>query len=101
MTLELLYDESVLERPHAVAILESLDSALHLIANGSDQRAGEIVNLLGRAIHRNTPAARPKIKLADARPQLRELRVPYLNEPQVEKVNNDGCNSAKGQQPVA
>jgi hypothetical protein len=78
MTLELLYDESVLERPHAISILESLASALLLMAKGSEQHAGEIVKLLAGAIHRGTPAARPKIKLADARPQLRKLRGPYL-----------------------
>jgi hypothetical protein len=82
VTLELLYDESVLERPHAISILESLDSALRHMANGSEQPAGEIVKLLAGAIHRSTPTARPKIKLADARPQLRKLRGPYLNEPQ-------------------
>ena len=86
MTLELLYDESLLERPHAISILESLSSLLRIMAGDREQRAGEIVKRLAEVIEqdqRTVVAMRPKLKLSDARPQLRKVRSPGLEERQL------------------
>ena len=80
MTLELLYDESLLERLHATSILECLSSSLRIMASDPEKRAGEIVKLLAEVIPKNQRSASPKIRLADAQPQLRKFRRPQLDE---------------------
>jgi hypothetical protein len=76
MTLELLYDESILEVERANLILDGLNSALQMMASNPDRPVGEVAKILSNAIHprqgENTEAmARPR--LAEVRPHKRQI----------------------------
>jgi hypothetical protein len=77
ITLELLYDESVLEQPHAISILGALDLALQVMSSGQERSAGEVLNLLTGVIHPHQQRiieSRRKPRLVKAQPQIKKLR---------------------------
>ena len=77
MTLELLYDESLLEAERANLILDGLNSALHTMASSPDRPAGEVAKILSDAIRPRQDGgmeAPSKPRLAEVKPQRRQVK---------------------------
>jgi hypothetical protein len=77
MTLELLYDESLLEAERADLILDGLNSALHTMASSPDRPAGEVAKILSNAIRPHQDGAAEvgaKPRLAEVRPHRRQVK---------------------------
>jgi hypothetical protein len=76
MSLELLYDESVLARAQAESILNGFDQALQLMASAPETSVGEIAYVLSIAarapqLDDEGREARSNRRLAEMRPQIK------------------------------
>jgi condensation domain-containing protein len=77
MTLELLYDESILEAERANLILDGLYSALQMMASNPDRPVGEVAKLLSNVIRPcqdGDAETVSKPRLAEVRPHRRQVK---------------------------
>jgi hypothetical protein len=84
MTLELLYDESIVDRARAESILNALETALLAIVSGPGSPVREIVTILSRGIQHPTTSGRGPVserRLSTALAEIKRLRGSKLAEP--------------------